>query len=92
MTISSDDTVWLTQQVTLTEQAIAAINAAIIALAGGAQSYELDTGQTRERVTKANLGELASSLKTLFQQRQTYRSMLGLPNAIGQQIHVIPGF
>lgn len=92
MTISSDDTVWITQQLQVTEQAITAINAAIIALAGGAQSYELDTGQTRQRVTKANLGELTSGLKTLTEMRTRYRSQLGLTNTVGSQTRVTPAF
>src|SRR3954469_25728387 len=38
--------------------ALAAYDGAITALAGGAQSYSLDTGQTRQVVTKANLTEM----------------------------------
>jgi hypothetical protein len=92
MTISSDDSVWITQQIQISEQAIAAINAAIIALASGAQSYELDTGQTRQRVTKANLDGLGKML-TMYEERRTkYRSALGLPNTVGKQIRVTPAF
>ena len=34
-----------------------ALNAGILAVASGAFSYTLDTGQTRQTVTKANLSE-----------------------------------
>lgn len=91
MTISSDDTVWITEQIALSEQAIAAINAAIIAIAGGAQSYQLNTGQTEQRVSKADLGALGNMLKLYEERRTKYRTQLGLPATGGTTIHLIPG-
>lgn len=91
MTISSDDTVWITEQIQLSEQAITAINAAIIAIAGGAQSYLLNTGQTEQRVSKADIESLGKMLKLYEERRTKYRQQLGLTNTIGKQIHLIPG-
>lgn len=55
-------TEWLEARVTATQTTIVAIEGAIDALMTGAQSYTLDTGQTRQVVTKANLTELRNSL------------------------------
>ena len=58
-------TVWLQERITAKQTAIVAYEAAILALATGAQSYTLDTGQTRQTVTKANLTEMRKTLKEL---------------------------
>lgn len=92
MTISSDDTVWITEQIVLSEAAIAAIDAAIIAIAGGAQSYELHTGGTEQRVTKADIGKLTESMRFYEERRTKYRSQLGLANPTGRQTYVRPDF
>lgn len=44
---------------------IAAYDLAITALATGAQSYRLNTGQTDQMVTKANLSSLRATLASL---------------------------
>jgi hypothetical protein len=44
---------------------ITACDAAITAVMSGAQSYSLDTGQTRQSVTKTTLGELRKMLQQL---------------------------
>jgi len=44
---------------------ITACDAAILAVMSGAQSYSLDTGQTRQSVTKTTLGELRRMLQQL---------------------------
>lgn len=54
---------WVTARIARTQSTIVAVETAIEALAGGAQSYTLDTGQTRQTVTKANLSELRNLLK-----------------------------
>lgn len=52
------DTFWSDQLVTA-KQLAGVYNAAILALAvNGVQSYQLDTGQTRQLVTKINLASL----------------------------------
>ena len=45
-------------RLTKTEEQLAAVDAAILLVVGGAQSYSLDSGQTRQMVTRASLGQL----------------------------------
>jgi uncharacterized coiled-coil DUF342 family protein len=56
---------FLQEQIDATKAAITAYHAAILALSSGAQSYSLDTGQTKQSVTKANLTELRKTLDWL---------------------------
>ncbi len=56
---------FLQEQIDATKAAITAYRAAILALSSGAQSYSLDTGQTKQSVTKANLTELRKTLEWL---------------------------
>ena len=72
MTDCCDETAWLEERIAAKKAAIIAYETALTSLAGGAQSYSLDTGQTRQVVTKANLteirnviGQLESDLSTL---------------------------
>jgi len=60
-----DDAAWIAQRITATKALIVIYETAITALAGGAQSYQLDTGQTRQYVTKAELGSLRLTLESL---------------------------
>lgn len=57
------DAAWIEERITQTKATIVAIETAILALSSGAQSYTLDTGQSRQTVTKANLSELKNTLK-----------------------------
>lgn len=59
------DSTWLQARIDARKAQILATEAAITALLGGAQSYTLDTGQTRQTVTKANLSELRKTLQWL---------------------------
>lgn len=56
------DGAWLDAQIEKTKLLIIAYDDALLSLAGGAQSYMLDTGQTRQTVTKADIGRLQSGL------------------------------
>lgn len=56
---------------------------ALAALAGGAQSYTLDTGQTKQTVTRANLASLQASYDSLYNRYTTLRARL---NGDGQVI------
>jgi hypothetical protein len=56
--------------------ALAAYDGAITALAGGAQSYSLDTGQTRQVVTKANLTEMRNMSRILESDISTLQQRL----------------
>lgn len=59
---------WLEARRTAKMAAIVAFEEAILALALGAQSYTLDTGQTRIVKTQANLSELRKTLAELEAQ------------------------
>lgn len=60
------DREFLEARITATKAAIIALETAIDTLAAGAQSFTLDTGQTREVVTKAQLGELNRTLDATY--------------------------
>lgn len=62
------DTEWYDERIAATKEAIAAYEAGILALGTGAQTYSLDTGQTRQTVTKANLGSMRLQLRDLYTQ------------------------
>jgi hypothetical protein len=63
--MTSDDIEWLDARIARTKELIVAIEDAIEAVGGGMQSYTLDTGQTRQSVTKADLSSLEIRLNAL---------------------------
>jgi aromatic ring-opening dioxygenase catalytic subunit (LigB family) len=65
-----------------------AITAAILAVASGKQSYQLDTGQTRLLVTKANLTSLRDMRSELLNEIRMLEVSLGC----GGSTHIAPGF
>jgi hypothetical protein len=81
------DREWLEARVTATKALIVAYENAILALAGGAQSYSLDTSQTRQTVTKADLGSLRLQLNELENRLAVLDARL-----CGAGTRVIPGF
>lgn len=84
----TDETTWLTARIAATEAAIIAYEAGITALAtGGVQTYTLDTGQTRQSVTKANLSEMKLALNSLENRRATL-----IARRDGASVNVVPGF
>jgi hypothetical protein len=91
MSIPLDNETFLTARLVQTETMIVAIETAILVLATGSQSYSFDTGQTRQTVTKADLGSLRLLLKELEERRDKLRSQLGLGSP-GLQTRVIPGW
>ena len=70
MSISST---FLTDRITATEAAIVAYEAAAEAFAsnGLTQSYRLDTGQTVQNVTRADLDMITSTLDILYNRLST---------------------
>ena len=62
------DLTFIDARIAFYQSAITAIEAAILALESGVQSYSLDTGQTRQTVTKANLGSLRLQLDNAVNQ------------------------
>lgn len=69
--MSAIDDDWLDQRIERTKTLIINYEAAIDALAGGAQMYQLDTGQTRQLVQKANLASLRGTLDELENRLST---------------------
>jgi len=65
---------WLDARIAKVKSMIEAIEDAIIAISGGAQSYTLDTSQTRQSVTKSDLGSLRTQLRDLYSLYDTLRS------------------
>jgi hypothetical protein len=73
-----DDVVFIQEQIAWTKQAIIAYRAAILALGAGAvQSYTLDTGQTKQTVTKQQLPTVKSMLDSLLSDLRYWQNQLG---------------
>lgn len=81
------DSTWLEARIAKTKLMIEAYEDAILALSTGAQSYSLDTGQTRQTVTQANLGSMRSTLDALENRLTTLEARLN-----GAAVIVRPGF
>jgi hypothetical protein len=58
----------LDERIASTKTRIVAIEAAIDKVIGGAQMYSLDSGQTRQMVTRASLGQLKELLSSTEQR------------------------
>lgn len=72
-----DDTTWIQARITATKALIVAYEAAVLALSTGAESYQLDTGQSRQYVTKAQLGSLRTTLSELETRLSTLQQKIG---------------
>jgi hypothetical protein len=87
MSLGVDDV--LLEQVTAIKAQLAAYNAAILALTTtGIQSYQLDTGQTRQLVTKANLAAMQKDRSSLLNELTTLEARLCGTGAV----HVVPSW
>ena len=82
--VFSDDTIWITARIVATEALIVAYEAAILALSGGMQSYSIDSGQTRQSVTRADLGSLRMQLSELETRRDMYKARLNGSGFVGR--------
>lgn len=80
------DTFW-SDRLAAAKSMVAAYDAAILALVAGAQSYQLDTGQTRQLVSKANLASLRAARDGLLNEVATLEARL-----CGASTHVVPNF
>lgn len=68
---------FLKAQLVLVEAAITATITAITAVTtGGLASYSFDTGQTRQTVTKSNLGSIRMQLDNLYSLRGWLKSQI----------------
>lgn len=60
------DKIFLQERIAATKMQIIAYENAILELANGAQSYTLDTGQSRQTVTKFNLTSMQNIISSLY--------------------------
>ena len=72
------DAAYLTERITKTKAIISAYEDAILALgvAGGIESYTLDTGQARQVVTRYDLDKLNQTLGSLYNRLCVFQSRL----------------
>jgi hypothetical protein len=88
MSSCCEDTAFWSEQLENTKKLVVAFNAAILAVASGKQSYQVDTGQTRILVTKANLTSIRDARAELLNEVATLEARLGC----GGSTHIVPGF
>ncbi|MCH9712760.1 MAG: hypothetical protein K0U20_09070 [Proteobacteria bacterium] len=69
---------YLQERITATEGLIAAYEAASLAFAnnGAMQTYKIDTGQTIQTVTRADLGSITRTIQSLYNQLSTLEARL----------------
>lgn len=70
------DNSFIQDRITATKAQIVAYEDAALALAGGAQSYTLDTGQSRQTVTKLDLSDLQNKIDSLYNRCATLEARL----------------
>lgn len=71
------DATFIQERITATKAAIVAYEDAITALGtSNVQSYELDTGQDRQRVTRADLKDLNATVDSLYNRCATLEARL----------------
>lgn len=67
---------YLQERIEVTKSLILIYEDAVAALGGGAQSYTLDTGQTRTTVTKSSLKGLHETLDGLYNRLAVFEARL----------------
>lgn len=72
-----DDTQWIIERIAAKKALVIAYEAGIAALSTGAQSYQLNTGQTQQLVTRANLGSMRIALRGFESEIATLQARLG---------------
>ncbi len=82
-----DDAQWLRDRIAAKKALVIAYETAMTALAGGAQSYQLNTGQTQQLVTKANLGSMRLVVNGLESDIATLQARL-----CGRAVQVRPAW
>lgn len=80
------DRPYIVEKITATKAQIDAYEAAVLALgtAGGIQSYTLDTGQTRQVVTRADLSSLNTMIDRLYNRLAVLQARLNGGGLIGR--------
>lgn len=80
------DLAWYTARIDATKAAIVSYEDAELALTtGGLQSYTLDTGQSRQTVTRANLTEIRKGVVSLYNRLATLEARV-----YGSGVTVVP--
>lgn len=87
MSHDCDDT-FLAERIAKTKALIVAYEDALLAFADGRQSYSLDTGQTRQSVTRVQIPSLERTLAALENRLAVLEARCGRSNAV----RVIPGW
>ena len=73
-----DDVLWIHEHIAWLKEAINAYRAAYLALSSGSvQGYTLDTGQTKQTVTKQQLPTVKSTLDGLIADLRYWNNQLG---------------
>lgn len=73
-----EDLAWIDARIEATKTLIVAYEGALLAFADhNTQSYQLDTGQTRQLVTRAQLGSIELTLKRLESRLATLQARRG---------------
>ena len=73
-----DDVAWIQEQIAWLKQAIVAYRAAMLAISSGAVlSYTLDTGQTKQTVTKQQLPTVKAALDGFVSELRYWQNQLG---------------
>lgn len=70
------DRTFIQGRIDATKLQIVAYEDAALALAGGVQSYTLDTGQSRQTVTKLDLGAIQKTIESLYNRCATLQARL----------------
>lgn len=70
------DTAFIQARIDATKAQIVAYEDAALALAAGAQSYTLDTGQSRQVVTKMELQQIQATIDALYNRCVTLEARL----------------
>lgn len=82
------DATFISERITATKAMIVAYENAATALADGAQSYTLDTGQNRQTVTKLDLAAIQQIIDSLYNRCVTLEARLNG----GSVVNVRPGW
>lgn len=82
MTCSPYTTAEIDAKIAKLKAMIVAYEDAILALAGGAQTYSLDTGQTRQTVQRVNLATLRDTLASLENQLAVFVARHSCPGSV----------
>lgn len=70
------DRTFIQGRIDATKLQIVAYEDAALALAGGVQSYTLDTGQSRQQVTKLDLADIQKTIESLYNRCATLEARL----------------